>query len=1097
MRRGIDGEPREARWGARVGAFLADHRSATLVVTAAITAALAWPMVFMQPTTTASQAPEGPVVEAQRLIDERLADPVHRYFVLVEAPDVLDPRTVRDLWATMESIRNDPDAGRHLVVDPALGTLGFHSIVDEIAAAIGTSGGRLDDASDAEIATAIDAVLARVDPTEVGLAASAERRDGAWHAPALFATVAVDNASLGGGAGLVAIGSEDLRKEEYARELRTAMSSDGWTTWFVAADLNLTSIEQGTAAGPFIGAALLIVLLIVGLTYRSYWAVVGAGGGLAVLMIWLKGGANLIGLENDQILATLVPISMISFGVDSFFHSFSRYEEERRIRRGPRTAFIAGFAGVIGALTLAMSTDSAAFLSNLSSPIESVRQFGIAAAIAAFSAFVVLGIVVPNAIVGLEEQRGTLGRFADPKAELGASVAAAFGATAVVLLLVFVDPIAGLVALAVWTAAAIGVPLRHTSTADGREPPPGNHAAVSTRSRILGSAVAAVAHHPTWTLAVAGVVTATALWSAAHLEVRFDAADYLDPGSDFVVALDKVDRYFGDDGGEPATIYVEGDLTDETTIEAITDFVRRLRDLDTAYLAHTFDGTVLVDAPYLDLLSDAGVDPPDASAALAGIVAGDYPPGWNQERIAPALWLGDDGLAATQIVVQIPDSSSQANVRGARADLQPLVDDLGATLAEMTPPGRVIVTGSAIYRDEQLGGIFRSMLWSLPIAVVACLLLASAFFRSFRLGGITTIPILLVVTWLYGAMQALGYSINVVTAIIGAVSVGIGIDYATHLTHRFVEEYEHTAEPVEAARRAGAGTGVALLGSSATSVAGFGALTFAPMPMFASYGVLTVVMISLALVAAIVVLPAMLALWTRHTTDAAASPSMPAASSQEPAVITVGLDRGLPDRVARTVTETAIAVGTERIRLVSGSASELRAQLGVAVTLAVVVAGPDRRPDPTVEAMPLIADRLVAVGRIPPEGPLPITVVEDGAVAIAWALHAASAIGRVGEVLHTAVDLHRAVDLAVRTGTVVIASADDVDRLETDLPITDLPATRPIEVVTTRPAADDPEVFGLVLALDSAFSPDGRHDDLIDLRIAPAPSRLTTGRRHG
>ncbi len=1075
--------------GVRIATFLARHRVTTLAATAAITAALAWPMVFMQPTTTASQAPEGPVVEAQRLIDERLADPVHRYFVLVEAPDVLDPTIVRGLWTAMESIRNDPDTGRHLVTDPALGTVGFHSIVDEIDAALQTFGGGIDDATDAEIAAAADAILTRVDPAEVGLPASTERRDGAWHAPAFFATVAVDNASLGGGAGLVAIGSEDLSKEEYARELRTAMSGDGWTTWFVAADLNLTSIEQGTAAGPFIGAALLIVLLIVGLTYRSYWAVVGAGAGLAVLMIWLKGGSNLIGLENDQILATLVPISMISFGVDSFFHSFSRYEEERQIRRGARTAFVVGFASVVGALTLAMSTDSAAFLSNVSSPIESVRQFGIAAAIAAFSAFVVLGIVVPNAVAGLEERRGTLRLSPDTKVELGASLGAALGATAVVLLLVFVDPVAGLVALVVWALAAIGVPLRRTSRVNGAGRPPSEPATVSTRSRILGRAVAAVAHHPTWTLAVAGVVTVAALWSAAHLEVRFDAADYLDPSSDFIVALDKVDTYLGDDGGEPATIYVEGDLTNAAAIDALTDFVRRLRGLDSDYLAHTSDGIVLVDAPYLDLLDDAGIEPDDAAGALGAVIAGNYPPGWNQERIAPALWLGDDGLAATQIVVQIPDSASQANVRGARADLQPLVDDLDAALAAMTPSGRVIVTGSAIYRDEQLGGIFRSMLWSLPIAVAACLLLASAFFRSFRLGGITTIPILLVVAWLYGAMQALGYSINVVTAVIGAVSVGIGIDYATHLTHRFVEEYGHTAEPVEAARRAGGGTGVALLGSSATSIAGFGALAFAPMPMFASYGVLTVVMISLALVAAIFVLPAMLALWTRHATDPASPAPVPAGTLRKPAAITIGLDRGLPDRVARTVTETVLAGGAEHIRLVSGSSSELRSQLGVGVTLAVVVAGPDHRPDPTVEVVPLATDRLAAIGPVPSEGPVPMTVVEDGAVAVAWALHAASAMGRSGMVLHTAVDLHHAVDLAHRTGTVVIASADDVAGQPFDLPVTELPTARQIEVVTTRSAANDPEVFRLVLALDSAFSEDDRLDDLIDLRIDATPDQ--------
>ncbi len=50
-------------------------------------------------------------------------------------------------------------------------------------------------------------------------------------------------------------------------------------------------------------------LLIVGLAFGSYWAVAIAGAALAVLMVWIQGGANLIGLKSDQILSTILPIS--------------------------------------------------------------------------------------------------------------------------------------------------------------------------------------------------------------------------------------------------------------------------------------------------------------------------------------------------------------------------------------------------------------------------------------------------------------------------------------------------------------------------------------------------------------------------------------------------------------------------------------------------------------------------------------------------------------------------------------------------------------------------------------------------------------------
>ena len=70
-------------------------------------------------------------------------------------------------------------------------------------------------------------------------------------------------------------------------------------------------------------------------------------------------------------------------------------------------------------------------------------------------------------------------------------------------------------------------------------------------------------------------------------------------------------------------------------------------------------------------------------------------------------------------------------------------------------------------------------------------------------------------------------------------------------------------------RRAVAGTGVALVSSAATSIIGFVIMAFAPMPMFAAYGVLTAVMIFLAAAASLLVLPSLLYMVTPAKTEAA------------------------------------------------------------------------------------------------------------------------------------------------------------------------------------------------------------------------------------
>ena len=130
--------------------------------------------------------------------------------------------------------------------------------------------------------------------------------------------------------------------------------------------------------------------------------------------------------------------------------------------------------------------------------------------------------------------------------------------------------------------------------------------------------------------------------------------------------------------------------------------------------------------------------------------------------------------------------------------------------------------------------------------------------RSLRYAIVTVVPIGLVVAWLYGIMYLAGFALNYVTAMIGAISIGVGIDYSIHMTQRFREELDRCEGQLEAIQRAAAGTGVALFASAASSIVGFAIMGFAPMPIFASYGQLTAVMIFLALLASLIVLPCLL-----------------------------------------------------------------------------------------------------------------------------------------------------------------------------------------------------------------------------------------------
>jgi predicted RND superfamily exporter protein len=213
----------------------------------------------------------------------------------------------------------------------------------------------------------------------------------------------------------------------------------------------LESEEEGQQAGVFIALTAIVALVIVGIALRSYWSVAFTSVGLAALIIWLKGISTLIGIKGGLINDLIVPIAMISLGVDFAVHAVRRYQEEKRLGNAPAIAFKVGITGVGGALVLAFASDSIAFLSNTSSGIEAVIHFGFAASIAVASAFVVLGLVVPLAVSRADENTvelpisSTLNRLLKLIGGLGIAVGSGF---AIILMIAVSAPI-GLAVLSV------------------------------------------------------------------------------------------------------------------------------------------------------------------------------------------------------------------------------------------------------------------------------------------------------------------------------------------------------------------------------------------------------------------------------------------------------------------------------------------------------------------------------------------------------------------------------------------------------------------------------------------------------------------------
>lgn len=875
---------------------LHQRKATVFAVLGVITAALVAPFLLLAPDVSASNEPEGEVFTARDRIDETFVSSVHGTFIIAEheSGNLLTAAALNDLLRFGNELRADDELGSTLFsfYDEQSQTdiNGVLTIADLVERELQSDNTALSTATDDEVQLATSRLISQfgVSSDVLGLSAqTTQDASGNWISPAARLLVLSDNDVLGFGNTAINLGG-DTDVEEFDRRVQEAFQGPGWLSRGVAIDVNLTSQEQGAIAGPFIGFTILAVLILVGLTFRSYWVLATVSVAFMTLIIWLKGITNLIGLKDDLVLSLIVPIAMISFGVDFAFHAVGRYREERAEGRSATPAFITGLTAVSGALALALFSDATAFLSNLTSGIESINQFGLGAAIALASAYLLLGIATPLAIAWIEDvvPAPTPGRRSTSLRILAGGIAASL-TMASVLLMVFVLPAVGVVLAAITTMLTLIVPVLFWRRREGVRAGNADIAvAGGSLAAPIGRGVAALARRPAIVIPAAVAISAVAAFYAVQVPVRFDVEDFFSSDTDFVQSIEQGDAHVGDLGGEPARLYVETDLTNPESLALISSSLDSIRALpDDSPLARTPDGEVNIvggvlgvletslESPVMAslVLEQTGVEITDDNAdgipdttqqieALIGVALESGIPLdetrllFTPDDVRTSVALIDGELDRTVFDIAIPGSGEQLVVTEARELLTPIAEELEDDLVGSF----VQVTGSPFVREAALNATNQALLISLPVALLACLLISSFFLRSLRYGLASVLPIIMVVAWLYGFMFVAGFAINLVTATIAAVSIGIGIDFAIHFIARYREELDRHGVRDTAVRIAGEGTGLALVASAISSSIGFGILAFAPMPLFAAYGLLTALMIGMALVATLVVLPSVL-----------------------------------------------------------------------------------------------------------------------------------------------------------------------------------------------------------------------------------------------
>ena len=114
-------------------------------------------------------------------------------------------------------------------------------------------------------------------------------------------------------------------------------------------------------------------------------------------------------------------------------------------------------------------------------------------------------------------------------------------------------------------------------------------------------------------------------------------------------------------------------------------------------------------------------------------------------------------------------------------------------------------------------------------------------------------------------MVVIGYSLNVMITLIGALTIGLGVTYAIHISHRFIEELEEHHSLENAVNNTVKNTGFSLFGAAMTTVLSFGVLSQSILVPMQQFGTITALTILFSFLSSVWGLPSILVIWAKNS----------------------------------------------------------------------------------------------------------------------------------------------------------------------------------------------------------------------------------------
>jgi hypothetical protein len=350
----------------------------------------------------------------------------------------------------------------------------------------------------------------------------------------------------------------------------------------------------------------------------------------------------------------------------------------------------------------------------------------------------------------------------------------------------------------------VGLPSRQPGTGESR----------------LSRLVVAVSRRRAPTVAAFLAIVAVSAFYIPRLEVVSNQLMFFKPGSEIRQTFEKVEEHFG--GAMPLTGEVASPagpaaLWDAEFAERVLATERALEDL------HGIDSVFSI----FDLLKgvnrmSTGQDVyPQSQAMVQGLLM-QLGEGERQS------WVSQDGF---RMVIRTRNLAP-----GDMGRVEDFVNGNRDTLR--------LITGMPVLFDEMNRLVVRSQAQSLGLALALIFAMLLLILRSLRAALAGLLPIAITIVAILGMLSLTGFQLNVMTATLSAIAIGVGVDYSIHLIsgiHYFRRQGLDAGQSVD---RALSSVSRPVLANAFGLAAGLSVLFFSPLQIhFQAASVMWVAMV--------------------------------------------------------------------------------------------------------------------------------------------------------------------------------------------------------------------------------------------------------------